>query len=83
MLKVGVIGATGYPGEEIVKILARHKNVKITVLQAVVENEEPISKIFPRLKGEIDLVCKKPDVKKAKNSADLFFHQSSSIDVRR
>ncbi len=73
MLRVGVIGATGYTGEEIIKILARHKDVKITVLQAVVESEAPISKIFPQLAGKIDLVCKKPDVKKAKDSADLFF----------
>ncbi|MGB2705833.1 MAG: N-acetyl-gamma-glutamyl-phosphate reductase [Candidatus Omnitrophota bacterium] len=73
MLKVGVIGASGYTGEEIVKILARHKGVKIAVLQAVVENEVPISKIFPYLEGKVDLVCKKPDVKKARESADLFF----------
>jgi len=70
---VGVIGATGYTGEEIIKILARHKDVKVTVLQAVVEKEEPISEIFPHLAGKIDLICEKPDVKKAKDSADLFF----------
>lgn len=73
MLKVGVIGATGYTGEEIVKILAAHKDVKITVLQAIVEHEAAISEIFPHLKGKLDLVCRKPDTKKAIDSADLFF----------
>jgi len=73
VLKVGVIGASGYTGEEIVKILAAHTGVKVTVLQAIVENEVPISKIFPHLEGKIDLVCKKPNLKKAGESADLFF----------
>lgn len=73
MLKVGIIGATGYTGEELVKILAAHKNVKITVLQAVVEKEAPISEIFPHLSGKLDIVCKKPDPEEALRAADLFF----------
>jgi len=73
VLKVGVIGATGYTGEEIIKILAGHKDVRVSVIQAIVEDEVPISRIFPYLKGKIDLICKKPDIEKAKDSADLFF----------
>ena len=73
MIKVGVIGATGYTGEELVKILARHKNVEVSVLQAVVEKVSPISEIFPSLSGKIDLACEKPDTEKAKQKADLFF----------
>lgn len=73
MLKVGVIGATGYTGEEIIKILAHHKDVKVTVLQAVVEQEMPISEMFPSLRGKLDLICKKPDGKEAAKSADLLF----------
>ncbi len=58
MLRVGVIGATGYTGEEVVRILAGHKDVRITVLQAVIEKEESISSILPSLKGKIDLIIK-------------------------
>ncbi|MBL7156967.1 MAG: N-acetyl-gamma-glutamyl-phosphate reductase [Candidatus Omnitrophica bacterium] len=73
MIKVGIIGATGYTGEELVKILAGHKDVKIAVLQAIVEEELPISDIFPSLAEKIDLVCKKPSLKDAIKKADLFF----------
>lgn len=73
MLNVGILGATGYTGEELVKILAGHKDVKITVLQAVVEKEAPISAIFPHLSGKIDLLCKNPDTEEAKKGADFFF----------
>ena len=34
MLKVGVVGATGYAGEEVIKILVNHKGVKITELSS-------------------------------------------------
>ncbi|MCQ9207763.1 MAG: N-acetyl-gamma-glutamyl-phosphate reductase [Omnitrophica bacterium] len=73
MVKVGVIGATGYTGEEIIKILARHKNAKITLLQAIVEKEEPISSIFPSTLGKIDIVCQKPDWRQAAAFADVLF----------
>jgi N-acetyl-gamma-glutamyl-phosphate reductase len=72
-IKAGVIGATGYTGEEIIKILSKHSNVEVTVLQAVIEKEEPISDIFPALKGKIDLMCQKPDWDAAIKKADLFF----------
>ncbi|MCX5686995.1 MAG: N-acetyl-gamma-glutamyl-phosphate reductase [Candidatus Omnitrophica bacterium] len=73
MLKVGVVGATGYAGEEVIKILINHKDVKIAELQAVIDKEEPISSIFPGFKGKIDLVCKKPDPDGMARNVDLVF----------
>ena len=73
MLKVGVIGATGYTGEEMVKILSGHKKVNVTHLSAVIEKEEPISNIFPSLEGRIDKICKKPNTDEAAKEADLLF----------
>ncbi len=73
MIKVGVVGATGYTGEEIVKILAGHKDVKLTHLSAVIDKEEPISDIFPSLRGKTDLICKKPNTDQAVKEVDLAF----------
>jgi len=73
MLKVGVVGATGYAGEEIIKILIRHKEVKITELSAVIDKEEPIASIFPALKGKIDLICKKPNPAEMAKNIELVF----------
>lgn len=73
MIKVGVVGATGYAGEEVIKILINHNNVKITELSAVIEKEEPISAIFPALKGRLDLVCHKPDAQNLAKNIDLVF----------
>jgi len=73
MLKVGVVGATGYTGGEIIKILLGHKEVKVTALQAVVEREEPFSSIFPFYKGRLDIMCGKPDPDGMAGGIDLAF----------
>ncbi len=73
MLKVGVLGATGYAGEEVIKILLNHKGVKIAELSAVIDKEEPISSIFPGFKGKIDLICKKPNPEVMAKNVDLVF----------
>ncbi|MDD5136231.1 MAG: N-acetyl-gamma-glutamyl-phosphate reductase [Candidatus Omnitrophica bacterium] len=73
MIKVGVVGATGYAGEEVIKILVNHKGVKITELQAVIDKEELFSSIFPVFKGKVDIVCKKPDPDAMAKNVDLVF----------
>jgi Acetylglutamate semialdehyde dehydrogenase len=73
MIKVGVVGATGYAGEELIKILIRHKGVRITELSAVIEKEEPISSIFPAFKGSLDIICNKPDPDKMSKNVDIVF----------
>ena len=73
MIKVGIVGATGYAGEEVIKILINHKSVKITELSAVIDKEEPISSIFPAFKGRLDIMCHKPDAEKTAKNVDLVF----------
>ena len=73
MLKVGIVGATGYAGEEIIKILLGHKDVKITELSAVIDKEESFSSIFPAFKGKLDIICKKPDPEAMAKNVDLVF----------
>lgn len=74
MLKVGVVGATGYAGEEIIKILLTHKGVSITELSRFsADTEEPISSIFPEFKGRIDIPCKKIDAKAIAKNVDIVF----------
>ncbi|MDP3143702.1 MAG: N-acetyl-gamma-glutamyl-phosphate reductase, partial [Candidatus Omnitrophota bacterium] len=73
MLSVGVIGATGYTGEEILKILSRIPEVKIVYLAAKVDKKSNINEIFPYFKGKLSLECDNLDVKKAVLLCDLVF----------
>ena len=72
MLKVGVVGATGYAGEEVIKLLIKHREVRITELSAIIDKEEPISSLLPVFKGKLDIICRKPNEEMAKN-VDLVF----------
>ncbi|MBA2702056.1 MAG: N-acetyl-gamma-glutamyl-phosphate reductase [Chloroflexi bacterium] len=48
-LRVGVIGATGYAGGELIRILARHPNVEIVGLAGRDRRDEPIARHHPHL----------------------------------
>jgi len=73
MVRVGVIGATGYTGEELVKILLKHPDVRLTYLSALVKKPVSISKIFPSLTGLTRLICENYSFKKAVSKCDLVF----------
>ncbi len=73
MLRVGVIGATGYTGEELIKILLRHPRIKISYLSAKVEKPKEISEIFPYLKKKLLLLCDNFNIDRALELCDLFF----------
>ncbi len=73
MIDVGVIGVTGYAGEELVNILLKHPQVRITHVSAKIDKPKEITEIFPKFKGKIDLVCKEPDIKEIIAKCDLIF----------
>jgi N-acetyl-gamma-glutamyl-phosphate reductase len=72
-LKVAVVGATGYAGCELIKILLGHPEATITSVSGKVEKPEKISEIFPVFKGRLDLVCDNVDVLAVSKTADLIF----------
>jgi N-acetyl-gamma-glutamyl-phosphate reductase len=53
MIKVAIIGATGYTGRELIRRLLRHREVEIKHLSAATEKEEPISFVFPSISSNI------------------------------
>src|SRR6185503_10239451 len=55
MVRVGILGATGYTALELIKILLRHPEVKITALTSRQEGRPHISAIHPSLTGRLDL----------------------------
>lgn len=73
MLRVGIIGARGYTGEELIDILVKHPKVKITYLTARVDKPINISEIYPQFKNSLDLFCDNFDLPRALELCDLFF----------
>lgn len=73
MLKVGIVGARGYTGEELIKLLLKHPDARLTYLAATCEKAIPIAEIFPRFEGLLNLKCETFDVAKAAARCDLLF----------
>src|ERR1044072_2876831 len=48
-VKIGVIGASGYTGADLVRLAARHPNVEIAVLTANSHAGKPLRDVFPHL----------------------------------
>lgn len=73
MLRVGIMGASGYAGEELIKLLERHPDVRLTYLSAKIDKAMPIAVLFPYFKNRLDLVCETPSVNTAVAKCDLVF----------
>ncbi len=72
MIDVAVVGASGYTGLELLKILINHPKFNITYI-ATSNGGENILDLHPSLTGLIDLSVKKADVKEIAKSAKLAF----------
>ena len=55
MIRVAIIGATGYTALELIKILLRHPEVEITTLTSRSEGSPHVASVHPQLAGRIDL----------------------------
>jgi N-acetyl-gamma-glutamyl-phosphate reductase len=73
MINVGIIGATGHTGEELISVLLNHPYVRLSRLYNTSEEEQKISDAFPQFKGRIELTCSKPDMKDIAAHCDLVF----------
>jgi N-acetyl-gamma-glutamyl-phosphate reductase len=73
MLRVGIVGVSGYTGVELARLLAGHPRVEIGVATSRQFEGRRLSEVFPSLKGRIDLVCEPPDLEAIADRADFFF----------
>jgi N-acetyl-gamma-glutamyl-phosphate reductase len=61
MLKVGIVGGTGYTGAELLRLLAQHPDVDIAVITSRGEAGVAVSELFPHLRGRVELRFSEPD----------------------
>ncbi len=61
MMRVGIVGGTGYTGVELLRLLALHPKVQIEVITSRGEAGTRVADLFPNLRGYIDLEFSEPD----------------------
>jgi N-acetyl-gamma-glutamyl-phosphate reductase len=72
MIKVGIVGGTGYTGVELLRLLAVHPQVQLTAITSRKEDGLPVADMFPSLRGRVDLAFSSPD-KADLSSCDVVF----------
>lgn len=73
MKTVGIIGASGYTGGELLRILICHPEAEIKVATSRENTGEPVYRIHPQLRKLTDLEFVEPDVEKIAQSCEFVF----------
>jgi N-acetyl-gamma-glutamyl-phosphate/LysW-gamma-L-alpha-aminoadipyl-6-phosphate reductase len=72
-MKVGVVGASGYVGGELLRLLVVHPKVEVNMVTSRQKAGEYVHRVHPSLKGFIDLTFSPLDMEKLVNSCDIVF----------
>ena len=60
MVRVGIVGGTGYTGVELLRLLAQHPHAEIVAITSRAEAGLPVAQLFPSLRGSVDLKFSDP-----------------------
>lgn len=82
MLKVGIVGGTGYTGAELLRLLAQHPDVDIAVITSRGEAGVAVSDLFPHLRGRVDLRFSEPDQRVLAGCDLVFFATPNGTAMR-
>ena len=73
MVKIGIIGANGYTGAELARLLANHKEAELTLITSRQFAGQRMDEVYPALTGGCGLVFEDYDPDAAAAKADFFF----------
>ena len=71
--RVGIIGATGYTGVELLRLLLHHPEIEVTALTSQKYAGVPIDQVFPSLMKRLPLKCEELNVDQISQKADFIF----------
>jgi N-acetyl-gamma-glutamyl-phosphate reductase len=72
-MRVAVVGASGYSGLEIVRILLRHPIFELVAVTSEQRAGQPVGDAFPALRGQLDLAFEANDPEALARKVDLAF----------
>ncbi len=85
MIRIGIVGASGYTGVELARLLCSCPDVKLTVATSRQYKGKKLAEVYPNLAGLVDIVCEDLPTEELAERADLFFtavpHQTAMAIV--
>jgi len=73
MIKVGIVGGTGYTGVELLRLLAAHPQVTLSSITSRKEDGMPVAEMFPSLRGHVSLAFSAPEKARLDQCDVVFF----------
>lgn len=73
MIKIGIVGGTGYTGSELLRLLIRHPQAQIITITSRGDAGVRVDTLFPNLRGCTDLAFVTPENAPLKNCDVVFF----------
>lgn len=73
MIKVGIVGGTGYTGVELLRLLALHEEAEVVAITSRAESGRRVDDLYPNLRGHYDLAFSEPDVERLAACDVVFF----------
>ena len=83
MLKIGIVGGTGYTGVELLRLLAGHQQAELRVITSRADAGTAVSQMFPRLRGYVDLTFSHPDTAHLEQCDVVFFATPNGIAMQQ
>jgi LysW-gamma-L-alpha-aminoadipyl-6-phosphate/LysW-L-glutamyl-5-phosphate reductase len=72
-MRIGIIGASGYVGGELLRILLLHPEVEVSLATSKQYKDEPLHRIHPNLRSLTNLKFSEPNVEKIASACDFAF----------
>lgn len=83
MIKVGIVGGTGYTGVELLRLLAQHPEVELAAITSRAEAGSRVADMFPSLRGRIDLCFSDPASAPLKDCQLVFFATPNGVAMQQ
>src|SRR2546423_2711903 len=79
MIKVGIVGGTGYTGVELLRLLAQHPEAELRAITSRKEAGSAVSAMFPALRRQVDLKFAEPTPQALRGCDVVFFATPNGV----
>ena len=83
MIRVGIVGGTGYTGVELLRLLARHPEAELAAITSRKEAGLAVSEMFPSLRGRVALRFSDPQQAELIRCDVVFFATPNGIAMEQ
>lgn len=82
MVKVGIVGGTGYTGVELLRMLVNHPDADVVAITSRAEEGMRVDELYPSLRGHLNLRFSHPELKLLAQCDVVFFATPHNVAMR-